>query len=87
MKTLGLVSAIVMPFFNIPLILRIIRRRSSDDISLTWVIGVWCCVIGLLPASWESPDVVLKVFGIVNTIFFSGVLAVVLGYSSVWRKR
>ncbi|MFA5975399.1 MAG: hypothetical protein WC859_04455 [Elusimicrobiota bacterium] len=87
MKTLGLLSAILMPFFNIPLIVRIIRRRCSDDISLTWVIGVWICIIGMLPASLQSEDIVLKAFGMVNIVFFSGVVAVVLFYSSVIRKR
>ena len=50
-KTPGVASGILMPFFNIPLIVRIIRRGSSDDISLVWAARVWICVIGYcLPA-------------------------------------
>jgi hypothetical protein len=42
-QAIGMLSGIIMLLFNIPLILRIIRRRSSGDISLVWVIGVWSC--------------------------------------------
>jgi uncharacterized protein with PQ loop repeat len=75
---LGMLSGVLMPFFNIPLILRIVKRRSSEDISLAWVIGVWFCVVGMVPASLISSDLVLYTFGIVNVIFFSGVLLAVL---------
>jgi hypothetical protein len=68
-----MLSGIVMPIFNIPLILRIVGRRSSGDISLVWVIGVWSCVIAMLPSSLQSPEPVLVVFGIVNSLFFSAV--------------
>jgi hypothetical protein len=55
-QTVGMISGIIMPFFNIPLIIRIIRRRSSEDISLVWVVGAWICVMGMLPQSLQSPD-------------------------------
>ena len=73
-----MLGRIIMPLFNIPLILRIIRRRSSGDISLVWVIGVWSCVIAMLPSSLQSPDPVLLIFGIVNSLFFSAVFFTVL---------
>lgn len=85
MKTIeliGLIGGVVMPFCNIPLILRIIKRKSSDDISLVWVTGVWICVIAMLPSAIVSKDLVLKLFGIVNSIFFSGVFIAVLKYHS-----
>jgi hypothetical protein len=75
-----------MPFFNIPLILRIIRRRSSADISLVWVIGAWVCVMGMLPQSLKSADLVLKVFGIVNGVFFTGVFVSVLHFHPAVRR-
>jgi hypothetical protein len=84
---LGMLSGILMPFFNIPLILRIVKRRSSEDISLTWVVGVWACVVGMVPASLISSDLVLFTFGIVNVIFFSGVLITVLYFHPGVRKR
>lgn len=86
-QTLGMISGIVMPFFNIPLILRIIRRRSSADISLVWVIGAWICVMGMLPQSLQSADRVLRAFGIVNGLFFTGVFLSVLYFHPAIRKK
>lgn len=79
-QNIGLVAAAAMPFWNIPLIVRIWKRKSSEDISLFWVCGVWICVIGMLPSAIVSEDQVLKIFGIVNAILFSGVFAVVLKF-------
>ena len=87
-ETLGIVSGILMPFFNIPLILRILRRRSSEDISLVWVIGAWCCVLGMIPQSLYSPDLALRAFGIVNGVLFTAVFATVLYFHpSIHRGR
>ena len=77
-KTLGMISAIAMPFFDIPLMARIVQRKSSADISLIWVIGAWFCVMGMLPQSLHSADPALRAFGIVNGILFTGVFATVL---------
>lgn len=87
LKTLGVVCGTAMPFFNIPLIVRVIRRQSSEDISLVWVVGVWVCVIGMLPSSLRSPDPVLLIFGVMNTVFFTGVLICVLYFHPAIRKR
>ncbi len=86
-QTIGVMSGILMPFFNIPLIVRIIRRGSSEDISSVWAVGVWICVIGILPSSLQSPDPVLFSFGVVNTIFFTGVVVCVLYFHPSVRKR
>ena len=86
-QTVGLVSSIIMPFFNIPLIVRIIQRRSSEDISLVWVVGAWICVVGMLPSSLQSPDPVLIAFGIVNGLFFTGVFLSVIYFHSTIRKQ
>ena len=85
-QIIGMLSGIIMPLFNIPLILRIVRRRSSGDISLVWVIGVWSCVIAMLPSSLQSPDPVLVVFGIVNSLFFSAVFFTVLYFHPSVKK-
>ncbi|TMA08122.1 MAG: hypothetical protein E6J89_15450 [Deltaproteobacteria bacterium] len=85
-QTLGLVSGIIMPFFNIPLIVRVIRRRSSADISLVWAVGAWICVMGILPSSLQSPDPVLLAFGVVNAIFFTGVFVSVLYFHPSVKK-
>jgi len=86
-QTLGMVNGIIMPFFNIPLIVRIIRRRSSEVISLVWAIGAWICVMGMLPQSLQSPDPVLLSFGIVDGLFFTGVFVSVLFFHPVVRKK
>jgi uncharacterized protein with PQ loop repeat len=85
-QIIGMLSGIIMPLFNIPLILRITRRRSSADISLVWVIGVWSCVIAMLPSALQSPDPVLMVFGIINSLFFSAVLFTVLYFHRDVKK-
>ena len=77
-QILGIIAAIVLPLWNIPLILRIIQRKSSDDISLSWAIGVWVCLVLMAPSGFQSEDPVWKVFNIVNIIFFSAVLITVL---------
>src|SRR4051794_17086745 len=76
--TIGMLSGLIMPVFNIPLIVRIVHRRSSADISLIWVIGVWICVVAMLPSSLQSSDPVLFVFGIANSLFFTAVFVTVL---------
>jgi len=73
-----MLSGILMPFCNIPLILRTRKRGSSEDISLAWVIGVWACFVGMAPASFQTTDMVLYLFGIVNVIFFAAILAALL---------
>ena len=85
-QALAMVSGILMPLFNIPLIFRIVRRRSSEDISLVWVVGVWFCVMGMVPHSLQSPEPVLLVFGVVNGLLFTGVLLSVLYFNPAIRK-
>ena len=87
MKTLGMVSAVILPLFNIPLIVRIIRRRSSQDISLVWAIGVWVCIMGMLPASLSSTDRIMVVYSIINTTFFTATVAIVLYFHPLTRAK
>ncbi len=87
-QALGMISAVLMPFFDIPLIWRIVKRKSSADISLVWTFGIWLCILGMLPSSLVSPDNILKVFGIVNAVLFTAVVvAVVLYYPGVYRGK
>jgi len=78
---IGLVAGIVMPLFNIPLIVRIVKRRSSQDISTSWVMGVWICALLMAPSGVVSKDMVWRWFNIVNLILFTGVVI------AVWRYR
>lgn len=79
-QNVGLVAGVAMPFWNIPLIIRIVQRRSSADISISWVLGVWGCIVLMFPSTLLSQDIVLKSFGVSNILFFTAVVIVVLKY-------
>ncbi len=72
-KTLGLIAAIILPLWNIPLIIRIIKRKSSKDISLFWALGVWVCLLGMFPSGLVSTDIIWKTFNIINLVLFTAV--------------
>ncbi len=79
-ERVGLAAAIVLPFWNIPLIVKIQRRRSSKDMSLSWTLGVWVCLLLMLPSGLASSDTVFKTFTIINIMLFSGVVVQVLRF-------
>ena len=83
----GLIAAVAMPLWNIPLIVRIIRRKTSADISLVWVFGIWSCILLMFPSSLKSTDLVLKAFGVSNVVFFSAVVVVVYMYRNKGEKK
>lgn len=80
LEILALIASIVLPFWNIPLLIKIIRQKSSSDLSLAWAWGVWVCIVLMLPWAICTEDIVFKVFNFVNFILFSVVLFVVLKY-------
>ena len=71
-----------MPLWNIPLIIRIAKRKSSQDISLSWALGVFACILLMLPSALASPDATFRAFDIVNTVLFAGVVIQVIRYRS-----
>jgi uncharacterized protein with PQ loop repeat len=77
---IGTVASFIMPFFNIPMIFRLLKRKRSDDISLTWVGGVWVCILLMTPKALRSADLAFRLFGISNIIFFSVMAALVFYY-------
>ena len=77
---LGMVAAVILPLWNIPLIVRIGRRRSSKDVGLLWAFGVWVCLLLMLPSGLSSPDPIFRVFTAVNVLLFSGVVVQVLRF-------
>lgn len=81
LRVVGAFAGAFMPVFNISMILKIVKRRSSKDISLVWCTGVWVCILLMTPASMMTDDITLKAFGISNLIFFTIVFA------CVWRYR
>ena len=79
-QTIALIASVVLPLWNIPLIVRIIRRKSSRDVSLWWAVGVWICFLLMAPSGFVSTDIVWKTFNVMNFILFSAVLLTVLIY-------
>lgn len=79
-EKIGWIAAVALPLWNIPLILRIGRRRSSGDISLGWALGVEACLLAMLPSGLASADPVFKIFTVVNVAMFSAVVIQVLRY-------
>ena len=79
-ETMGMIAAIILPFWNIPLIVRIGRRRSSKDMSLWWTVGVFVCLLLMLPSGLTSPDRVFKAFSLVNIVLFGAVVVQVIRY-------
>ena len=79
-QTIGLIAAVIMPLWNIPLIIRIGRRKSSSDISLPWALGVLACILLMLPSALASTDAIFRVFGVLNAVLFSAVVIQVLRY-------
>ena len=82
----GALAGFIMPFFNIPFILRIIKRKSADDVSLIWVFGVWICILLMSPAALVSQDIAFRLFGWTNLIFFTVVVIVTVKYHHKFKK-
>jgi hypothetical protein len=82
LETVGMLAAAGMPLWNIPLILHIQRRKSSADISLTWVLGVWGCILLMTPTALRSDDPAFRAFGWTNVILFTAVVVQVLRFRS-----
>ena len=80
---IALVAAIILPLFNIPLIMRIIQRKSSADLSLWWVFGVWTCIVLMAPSAFQSEDTVWRIFNYGNVLLFTAVVVVTIKY---WKK-
>jgi len=79
-ETIGVIAAVLLPLWNIPLVVRIGRRKSSKDVSLWWTLGVFVCLLLMLPAGLTSTDAVFKVFSVVNIVLFSAVVIQVMRY-------
>ena len=85
--TISAWAGALLPLFNIPLITRIIKRKSADDISLVWVFGVWICILLMSPAALASQDFAFRAFGWMNLIFFTGVVAVTVKYHHKFKNQ
>ncbi len=79
-KIVGVAASVVLPLFNIHIILKIRKRGSSKDYSLTWAFGIMGCTLLMMPSVLLTPDIVFKVFGIINLVTFSTVVFYILKY-------
>jgi uncharacterized protein with PQ loop repeat len=79
-KVVGVVASVILPLFNIPLILKIRKTGSSKDYSLTWTFGIMGCTLLMFPSVLSTHDIVFKAFGIINLVTFSTVMFYILKY-------
>ena len=79
-EKIGMISAVSLSLFNIPLILRLIQRKRSEDFSLAWALGVWSCIILMTPQALRSADPTFRIFGVTNVLFFSVVTFLIVKY-------
>lgn len=79
-EKIGMIAAFVLPLWNIPLIVNMIKRKSSKDVSLLWAIGVWGCFVLMAPSGFRSAEPVWRIFNITNLVFFSAVVVTTLRY-------
>ncbi len=77
---IGIISGVALPLFNIPLIYRLIKRKSSGDLSVVWAVGVWVCIVGMTPQALRSDDLAFRLYGITNIFFFTVVTILVVKY-------
>jgi len=80
MQTLSFWAAAILPLWDIPLIVHIIRRKSSQDISLGWAFGLWSSSVLMAPSAFVSGDHVAIGFNTVNVTMLTAVLIVVFKY-------
>ena len=81
-EIVGIVAGVTLPLFNIPLILRLVKRKSAEDFSISWAVGVWVCILLMTPQALRSQDLAFRAYGMVNIVFFSAVVFLVLKYHS-----
>ena len=81
---IAFVAGIALPLFNIPLIMRIVKRKSSKDISLWWLLGVWTCILLMAPSAFQSEDVVWRYYNYNNVILFTAVVFTTIKY---WKRE
>ena len=80
LKTIGFWAAVILPLWDIPLMVRIIQRKSSQDISLGWIFGLWASSVLMAPSAFIAGDHVAMGFNAVNVTMLTAVLIVVFKY-------
>ena len=63
-----------------PLMVRVIKRKSSQDISLVWIFGLWISSVLMAPSAFISGDKLAVGFNTMNVVMLTGVMAVTIKY-------
>ncbi len=79
-EAVGFWAGVMLPLFDIALIAHVLKRRSSQDISLTWAFGLWLTSVLMAPSAFVSGDKAAMGFNAMNVIMLTGVLIVVYKY-------
>ena len=79
-ETIGLWAGVMLPLWDIPLIVQVLRRKSSADISVMWAVGIWLSSVLMAPSAFVSGDKAAMGFNAVNVVMLTIVLIVVLKY-------
>jgi uncharacterized protein with PQ loop repeat len=86
-ETIGLWAGIILPLWDIPLIVRIIQRKSSADISVIWMWGLWGSSVLMAPIAFVKHNTNAIAFNIVNVVTLTVLLIYVLKYHQPEGKK
>ena len=78
--TLATVAGSALPLFDISLIVYIMKRKSSKDISIIWAVGLWATSVAMAPAGIMSPHWASKAFNTVNVAMLTVLMGAVIKY-------
>ena len=76
-EKIGFWAGVALPLFDIPLIIHVVKRKSSADISMIWIVGLWATSVMLLIGTKEQ---MAMGFNIVNVLMLTILMAVVIKY-------
>ncbi len=79
-EQLGFWAGVTLPLFDIFLIRHVIQRKSSADISLVWMWGIWLSSVLMAPSALISRDMAAIGFNAVNVLMLTIALVVVVKY-------
>lgn len=79
-KELGYICSMIVPVFHIPLIMKLVRKKSSQEWSLLSVIGFWIATLGIQPWALMTDDRALTILNTLSLMFISVELVLVIKY-------
>lgn len=80
LKTIGFWAGVILPLWDFSLISHVIKRKSSQDISLGWAFGLWLSSVLMAPSAFVARDKLAIGFNVVNVVMLTAVLVVVFKY-------